>query len=183
MKTSKYIVSLLILLCSCAGKKDYNPATYLTAFEQVEVMTKIIRYMAKPPENLTFEERFYKGYDAYYNEQMSLHRLDAFYVDDNGTRYFMVSRIAPSLTEKRVAIGGTLKLDEQGKLIEYEEVFRTWKMTPDILAKKSAFLFDRMARGANLEPYYTKNLKDDEYIEFPDDHTYFDKSARLWQTK
>lgn len=183
MKLRKLILFVTLIFVGCNGRRDYNPATYLTPVKQDEVMWKVIRYMARPPENLTFEERFYKGYDDHYHEQMALHRLDAYYIGDDEINYFLVSRRAPSLTEKRVAIGGKLRLNKDGSLVEYKEVFRTWKMVPDTLAKRSAVLFDKLVNGGDLTPYYTKNSKGVEYIEFPDDITYFDVSTRVWKTK
>ena len=142
-----------------------------------------MRYLARPPENVTFEERFYKGYDKYYQEQTALHRLDAYFIDSEGTHYFLISRRAPSLTDKRVATGGKMTMGEDGSLATYEEVFRTWKMPDTTLVKKSVMLFDLMVKSQPLDPYLTKNSWPEEYIEVPDDRTYYDLTARTWKTK
>lgn len=176
----KYIVFVCLVLMSCS--KGYTPSEHLSAKEQDELMWKIIRYLAKPPEGLTKPERFYKGYDPYYQEQQARYRLDSYYMDDN-THYFLVSRIAPSIHEKRVATGGVAKFDENGKLIEYEEVFRTWKMKDADLKVKAGKLFDLMVKGESLEKYQTKFTAPEEYIEFPDDINYFDKSEREWKQR
>lgn len=174
------LIILVLLLSSC--QKDYNPSSWLTPEEQYNNVWKVIRHIGRAPENLTTQERFYKGYDDHYKEQMSLHRLDAYYVDDD-VHYFLLSRRAPSLIEKRVATGGKMKLDDKGDILEYEEVFRTWKMVDSLQIKKSIFLFDKMVKGETLEPYLTKNSTPEEYIEFPDDNVYFDKAERTWKTK
>jgi len=174
---------LLLAIVSFGGcQKSYDPSSSLSAFEQDELMSKLIRYVAKSPEGLSDEERFYKAYDSYYEEQKSKHRLDAFYKEGN-TNFFLISRQAPSLTEKRVATGGRVAWNEQGELMEYEEVFRTWKMPDTTLVRKGILLFDKMVKGESLEPYLTKNSMPEEYIEFPDDHTYFDKTERKWKAK
>lgn len=144
-------------------------------------MDKIIRYVGRAPEGLTFDEKFYSGYDSFYMEQASLHKFDAYYVDGN-THFFLVSRQAPSLVNKRVATGGKFVL-EPDKIAEYEEVFRTWKMLPDTLQKRGMFLFDKMVKGEPLEEYQTKNSNGVEYIEFPDNLNYYDKAARQWKVK
>jgi hypothetical protein len=176
------LVLFPMLIQSCRFEKDYNPTSHLSVPRQDEMMDKIIRYMAKPPEGISFEERFYKGYDNHYQDQKRIHRLDAYYIDDQ-THYFMVSRIAPSLTEKRVAIAGKLMLDDQGNISYYEEVFRTWKMQPDTLSIRSALLFDKMVRAEDLTRYYTSHTGNTDYIEFPDERTYFDVEKRMWRTK
>ena len=76
-----------------------------------------------------------------------------------------------------------LSLIEEGKISDYEEVFRTWKMVPDTLAKREMILFDKFVRGESLTPYETKNSGGVEYIEFPDERTYFDKQAKQWKSK
>lgn len=177
MKPIFITLAFLFFLTGC--KKSYTPGDHLSEKEQYNLQWKIIRYLGRAPDGLTFKERFYKAYDAHYEEQMGLHRLDALYEKD-GTFYFLISRRAPSIQEKRVTTGGRIKLDRDGNLIEYEEVFRTWKMPEADLAKKGIFLFDKMVKGEPLEPYLTKNSWPEEYIEFPDDVTYFDKASRQW---
>jgi hypothetical protein len=179
-----YRCILLFVFCSLIScTKDYNPDAHLSPQEQYDNVWKIIRYLAHAPENLTFEERFYKGYDPYYEEQMKAHRLDAYYKDNKGSHYFLISRRAPSLKEKRVATGGRMEFDAKGELISYEEIFRTWKMEDKEQIKKSLLLFDLMVKGESLDPYLRKNSRDEEYIEFPDDYSFFDKEARQWKAK
>ena len=172
----------LVLTISCRQEKDYNPTTHITVPQRDQMMDKVIRYMARAPEGISYEERFYKAYDDHYNEQRKLHRLDAYYIDGQ-IHFFLVSRPAPSMTEKRVAIGGMLEMDANGKLTRYEEVFRTWKMEPDTLTKRGTFLFDRMVRDEDLVPYYSSKSGNTDFIEFPDDRTYFDRTKRIWKTR
>ena len=145
-------------------------------------MQEIIRYVARSPEGIRPEQRFEQRFDEHYEEQRRLHRLDACYTDGE-VQFFLVSRKAPSLTEKRVAIGGLVERDEKGALVYYEGVFRTWKMEPDTLAIRGLFLFDRMVRKEDLTRFYSSKTGNTDYIEFPDDKTYFDTHQRIWRTK
>ena len=131
-------------LFGCTQERNYDPIAHITIKEQDSIVWRIMRYIAKPPDGLSYEERFYKGYDPHYQEQQSLHQLDAYFIDKNNNHYFLLSRRAPSLVDKRVATGGKMKFNDKGKLLEYEEVFRTWKMVHDTLTKRSLFLFDKM---------------------------------------
>ena len=76
-----------------------------------------------------------------------------------------------------------MKFSKTGQLLEYEEVFRTWKMLPDTLAKRSLFLFKKMVNDEDLSPYYASSSGNTDFIEFPDDRTYFDKKLRMWRVK
>jgi hypothetical protein len=184
MKSLKLISAVLIVLicCSCHSKKDYSPDTYLSVKEKDKVLQAIIRYMGKASENVNATDRFDSQYDAYYLDIASRHRFDQYYIDPDGVHYFLISRPAPSLYEKRVAIGGKLKLNEQGELVEYEEIFRTWKMKEEDVKVKGPFLFNLMVNKKDLSPYYRVNSTE-EFIEFPDEHNYYDKSDRTWKVK
>lgn len=171
----------LCLFTQCTNDRKYDPVTYFNPHEKDEMMTKIIRYVAKAPENVGPVEKFKPEHDAYYQERMSQAILERYFVDDEA-HYFLVSQPAPSLTEKRHATGGRFNLNPDGSLREYEEVFRTWKMVPDTLHTRSYFLFEKMVNGESLEPYYSSS-KGDQYIEFPDALTYYDKASRSWKTK
>ena len=48
------------------------------------------------------------------------------------------------------------------------------------LEQKMNILFQDYLDGKDLTQYYTKNSKNVEYIEFPDDQNYFDSEKRIW---
>lgn len=182
MKKFIFVLALAVLAaCSTSGDK-YNPDKNLSPQELDANLWSMIRYIGKSPEGLTPPERFYAAYDSHYMEQKKLLRIDAWY-KKNDTHYFLVSRIAPSVVEKRVATGGKVVFDDKGGIAEYEEVFRTWKLVPDTLKKRSLLLFDKMVQGENLRPFESRYSNGVEYIEFPDERTYFDKEERGWKIK
>ena len=181
MKRIWLLVFVTIVCVNCSRTNDYNPDNSLTALEKDELKMTIIRYVARPPENVTREEIFNKEHDAYYQERASVSFLEQYHKNGD-TRYFLLTQPAPSLVEKRHATGGRVVLNDDGSIAEYEEIFRTWKMVPDTLRERSYFLFDKMVRGESLEPFYSA-VTADKYIEFPDERTYYDKSAREWRTK
>jgi hypothetical protein len=178
---------MALALVGCSNKADrYSPTNYGQDKSGVTEMDAnlwaMIRYLAKAPEGLTTPERFYAAYDSHYLEQKKLHLIEAWYKDGEAN-YFLISKPAPSLTEKRTATGGKVVFDDNGKIKEYEEVFRTWKMVPDTLKKRSMILFDKMVKGEPLKPFETKYSNGVEYIEFPDETTYYDKVGREWRVR
>ena len=181
MKRLFFYLLISLAVMSCNSHKDYNTDTHLSVMDKDKVMTAVIRYLAKPPEGYE-AERFDKKHDAYYMEVAGRFKIVNYYIDSEGVNYFLISRPAPSLMEKRVATGGRAKFDKDYNLIEYEEVFRTWKMKEEELDKKGLFLFDLMVKGQSLEPYQIPNTKE-EYIEFPDERTYYDKTSRSWKVR
>ncbi len=144
-------------------------------------LEQIIRYTAHLPKKATHETKFDTAYDSFYAQEIKKYRVDLFYQEPEGYTYLLVSRPAPSLDVKRVATGIKMRIKEDS-VAYYEEVFRTWKMTEPILAKKAGMLFEKMVRGQDLSPYYPQHSGEEEYIEFPDAHTRFDVEKRRWVT-
>lgn len=176
------IAIVIFLLLTTCQPKGYQPDEYLSIQEQSELMDKVIRYVSELPKGVSHEDKFNPPHNEHYLEQASRHRLDAFYLDSSGNQFLLISRGAPSLTEKRVAIGIKLKYDESGNISEYEEVFRTWKMKPETLKERANYLFDLMVKGESLERYQ-RNKTSEEWIEFPDGTVYYDRAIRQWKTK
>lgn len=176
-----FIITLLTY--ACQSSPDYRPEFYLDPIEKDEMLQKIIRYAGKLPQKVSDSLKFNNKHDAYYRELASKHQFTHYYISDNGEHFFMIKRPAPSLHEKYAATGGRMRFNETDSLIEYEEVFRTWKMIPDTLLRRGALLFDKMVTGKSLEPYLTKNSGGIEFIEFPDEHVTYDKESRLWKSK
>jgi len=159
-----------------AGKWPFDPKL------QAKLKKKAKAILNKGPNGEKDQEKFDKQYDEYYLDKMSRAKLEFYYPAD-GETYFLVSQQAPSLYGKRHATGGKFKLNDKGELVEYEEIFRTWKMMPDTLLRRGGMLFERMVKGESLEPYWTKNSHGEEYVEFPEPNVYYDKVERKWKTK
>lgn len=170
----------LLIFAACNQAPNYDANQNLSLTEQNELAYSIIRYMGKLPGKANHQTKFETHFDEAYREIAARHKLEFFHQTADGKSFFLFTRIAPSIKEKYVAIGGYVMFDAQQNITDYAEVFRTWKMTSDELAPKSLLLFDLMVRGEDLSPYYTANSGNEEYIEFPDAHTHYDKEQRLW---
>jgi hypothetical protein len=180
--SSIFLIGLLSLsVCSCVQEEKYNPATYLPEDEYHQFLMKISRYVAKLPKRVTHEQKFDPKYDLYYQQEMQQYKLQHYYISADSTHYFLVNRPAPSLYDKRVAIGGKLKYNK-GEITEYEEVFRTWKLKEEELNRKGEVLFAAMVEKGTVDEYLPDNTQED-WVEFPDSRNYFDKDSRRWKIK
>jgi len=182
MKFLKRIVFISILVCleACQSSDQYKPQQYLTPAEQEVFLNRIGRYMAKLPKRVYHDAKFDSRYDSYYQDEMKKYEVEKYFITPDSTHYFMVSRPAPSLHEKRIAIGGRLRYAANGDLVAYEEVFRTWKMQKDELERKSSILFKTMLEKGHVDDYLPHKTED-EWVEFPDQRVYFDTTARRWK--
>ena len=172
---------LSIFVWSCAKKETYSPETYFSSEKQHQFLMNISRYVAKLPKHTSHEQKFDSKHDLYYQEEMQKYEIQHYYISSDSVHYFLINRPAPSLYAKKVAIGGRLKYDK-GMLIEYEEVFRTWKLKEDELEKKGEMLFAAMVEKGNVDQYLPNKTQDD-WVEFPDSKNYFDKASRRWRVK
>lgn len=174
-----HLLLVIAILASC-NNKDYDPALYISKQEQDSLIYSVIRYSSKLPPNSNHQNKFESQFDEYYRAVAADYDIRAYYKDEKGTHYFLMTRPARSITPMRESIGCKMVYGPDKEIREYEEVFRTWKMPEDQLNEKFPMLFDKMVRGESLEKYYPKNAGD-QYIEFPDGRFYFDKKERKWR--
>lgn len=167
------------MLLSCSEKKIY-PDRYLSKSQQDEFKYMIVRYVAKIPDTLKGKNLWDSAYDDLFYQLKDNINLQFYYKDEKGYEFFSVTRIAPSMEYKLVATVGRLKRDKNNNIESYKEIYRTWKMPPDELNKKNKMLFLKAINGEDLSPYYTKNSHPEFYIEFPDDHNFYDTIQRKW---
>jgi hypothetical protein len=177
------LFSLSLFACAEILQQDklYEEVS-LSEAEELELLYEMIRYIGKLPGKADHKTKFDGGFDVYYRDLAKAHRLEK-YVLKEKEAYYLVSRIAPSIYQKRVAIGGKLRRNEQGEIVYFEEIFRTWKMLEDELERKSALMVIEMVEGRSLEKYHPEQSPEDEYIEFPNKETYYDTLERRWKTK
>lgn len=176
-------VTFVLALGACTEHPKYAPERYLTSAQQKSFKMEVARYVAKAPRRVSDSLKFDTIYDEHYAKQALQLDLMAYFIDKRTqTHYFLIGKIAPSIQPKWVATGGKLRYDEKGNLIDYEEIFRTWKLPRKELEERALYLFDLMVRGEDLSPYYTATAGFN-YIEFPDENVYFDKKARTWKSK
>jgi len=180
MKLSNYLLFAVFVFFFSCSKGRYNPDTYHSKQEQDKILRKTLYYSTKLPPGATRETRFDEKFNWYYDKAREEYDIVRYFVSDSGEEYFLMTRKARSMTPMREGIGGKLKLDDKGGLAEYEEIFRTWKMPADTLAKRGAFLFDKMIEGKDLTMYYSK-YQGDRFIEFPDERIVFDKKEWVWE--
>lgn len=177
-----------LLFTGCANNdqyESYRADVHLDEEDARQFVYSIIRYAGPLARGADHETKFDSEFDADYWQIAIDHRLDWFHVNpSDGFTYFGLSRIAPSVHVKRVTIGGRLTRDEidpfTWEITQYEELFRTWRLPEDELMRKSGLLFHAMVTGRDLSPYYPENSGAEEYIEFPNQFTWFDADTRVW---
>jgi hypothetical protein len=171
---------LMLFAMACAPKDPYQPEKYFSKEVQDSIIGQTVYYSAKLAPHASHETKFDPEFVWYYKTAKTECDFRRCFPTPDGGYFFLMTRKARSIWPAREAIGGTFKLDEQDKLTDYNEVFRTWKMTEDSLNQRGYELFDLMVKGKDLTPFRGK-YKGDRYIEFPDDHYYFNAKEKRWK--
>ena len=178
-KGSLYRFIFFVGVLSSCGSDPYDPSKFLTPESQQKLIRETVYYSMKLAPNANHETKFDKEFDWYYDRAAKEVEVMKYFTDEKGDQYFLMSRVARSITPMLEGIGGKISVDNSGKLNAYEEIFRTWKMEDDSLKIRGAMLFDRMVKGKDLSLFYAK-FQGDKYIEFPNERFSFDKKLRLW---
>lgn len=183
MKHSIFILSffLSIVFQACNNNVEIeNQVEKLSKQEVYDFKKSLIRYVAKLPTEISQKTKFESYFDDYYEEQIPKFDLEKYYKSKDGKEFFLFTRIAPSIKLKKVAIGGYVKFDENGEVLQLNEVFRTWKKEPEELSPVAYMLFEKMIAGKDLSMYYPENSGEEEIIEFPNSEVYYDTTNFYW---
>ena len=178
------LIFIMAMISSCGNHFSQEKLAVENSFNVEEAENfnyQIIRHMGKLPGKADHTTKFDEKFDDHYLKLAKAHSLELYYNDKKtGEEFFLITRIAPSIKLKKVAICGKLKKNDSGIITHYEEIFRTWKMEPNELKEKSYMLFLKVLKNETLTPYYPENSGEDEWIEFPNENVYFDIEKRLW---
>jgi hypothetical protein len=183
-KSTILFFTLLIGFTACQkSRPNYSAEQHLTKAEQNEFTYSIIRYLGKLPGKANHQTKFDASFDDAYRKTVAAHNMWFYFKEESSQKqFFLFTRIAPSIKQKYVAIGGYVVMDDAGQITDYEEVFRTWKMPEPELREKALLLFDLMVKQKDLSPYLPQNSGSEEFIEFPDPNVFYNKEQRIWES-
>jgi hypothetical protein len=177
---------VLNLLVSCGNSQPkIELSDYTENFDNL--LFEIVPFVAKLHDSIPMNERFLPKNKNF----MKTHIIEReyqwlnFYKSDSGYSYFQITRLEPSnKRDKYSAICGKFKQNEDGSLdsASFEEIYWTWKMKKDKLEDKSKTLFLKAIKEESLKAYCDPQTKDD-WIEFPNDRVFYDKSTQKWLVK
>jgi hypothetical protein len=178
MKKSILIFSLCgLLLFSCKDK--YEVKSYYSQSQQDTVLADIITYIYNRPTYADWQSRFDPRYRKYYVSHIKDFQFQHYFVNGDNTHYFYLIRPARGPQGNIRGVGGSFKLDREGKISSFREIFNTPIDTQEQLIAKGAELFKWMTIHGNVNDY----LKNPDYIEWPNQMTYYDTIQYEWLVK
>jgi hypothetical protein len=166
-----------LFLLSCKDK--YKVSSYYSQAEQDSLIADIITYVYTKPTYATWQNRFEQKYRRYYVSSIKDFQLQPYFIDKNNTHYFYLIRPARGPNGNIRGVGGSFKMDNDGKISSFREIFNTPITTKEQLEVKGAELFNWMTTHGNVNDY----LKNPDYIEWPNQMTYYDTVQHQWLVK
>jgi len=165
------------LIFSCADKFDVN--SYHNIEERDSLLTDIITYVYIRPQYAEWDNRFDARFRKYYVSHLGNFKFEKYYRDDKGNHYYYIIRPARSAQGNIRGVGGKFTLDKEGHISSFEEVFNTPVASLAELQKRGSELFVKMIKNGNIDDY----LKHPDYVEWPNDMTYYDTVRHEWRIK
>ena len=179
MKHLLFIVLLAAAITGCKNKSNYDVDAHHTAAERDSLLADIITYVYIRPQGAESLTRFDQKFRSYYVNNLKRFQFDKYFVGEDGTHYYFIIRPARSANGNIRGVGGTFKLDEQGKIKHFREVYNTPVASLDVLKARGGELFIKMVKRGHIDDY----LKNPDYIEWPDKMTYYDTLQYEWLVK
>lgn len=174
-----YILLAIALLASCTDNTKYDISTYLPNEDRRDsLLTDLITYMYKAPEGVRYrKERFDPKHRGYYMKQLPKFTVDKYYVTEDGIHYYFLVRPARNAHGYNRGAGGKFRLNDEGAIYDFEELYNTPMIPDEALLKKGRELFREMVKKGDVAAYIGKK----EYVEFPNDRCIYDKEIRDWR--
>lgn len=140
------------------------------------LMADIITYIYAKPVEATSQNRFEPQFRDYYVKQLIQFEWLYYSIDKDSTHYFYIKRPARSPKGYKRGVAGKFKLDKNGKIKDFEEIFNT-PMLPDIdIFERGKEVFEEILETGGIGKF-----KDNQaYIEFPSQVSVYDKKIYEW---
>lgn len=182
MKISTLSLVILTVVSCQNNSQKIGLSEYSVNFNGV--LDTILPHFAKLHDSIPESAKFSKRYSDF----MQVHKSERQYEwlnyseQKDGYSYFLISRNEPSIRkDKFSAICGRFKRQNDGSIdsASYEELFWTWKMKKDELAKKADHLFKTVISDGNVDEY-TPEHSEGEWVEFPGNGVVYNKEHQKW---
>ncbi len=175
MRSHKLLVAsaLLALLACTANKKDTIDG-YHNEAESKKILAQVVRYNYYN-EGIPPQDRFQETYNEKYEKVLPSFSIYKYAIGKDDFQYFVLYRLHHK--DKHRAVGGRLKINDQNRIVFYEEIFATPLLPKSELDPKSDFLFDELVKHGKIQDDF---LKMRQYVEWPNENQKYDTVKHEW---
>ncbi len=178
--TISFFSFLLISITSCnEGQKPDDPLKSFTEQQRDSLLADIITYIYVKPSGADKQTRFTDEFRSYYVEQLPKFNWLWHHESASGEHLLYLIRPARNIHGHKRGVCGKFRLDATGKIAAFEELFNTPIMPEEEVAKKGKVLFAEVLKTGGFDKYHLNK----DFIEFPDERTFYDKEILEWSYK
>ena len=177
MKHVLYILLIGIVFQSCRSTDEFSVDHYYTDSERDTLLTGIVQYVDYVARGATVENRLEVRFRPAYIARLPKYTIDRYHIAPDSTHYFFVIRPGGQNPLYKRGVGGKLRLDANGGITEFEELYNTPRMKDlDELKKRGRYIFGEMVKRGNVDDLVQMKM----YIEWPDSMLVYDEKLHWW---
>lgn len=173
-----FVVAFALNSTSCKNEKQkFNIGNFYSQSEQDTLMANIITHIYKVPKGADPKRKHDLEYRSLYVKQIPQFEFVYFHIEPEDSLHTFYL-IRPARNEKGYKRGvlGKFKVDQDYKLIEFEETAVTPMMPREEILEKGKYLWEDMMYYKNVDRYFLNK----QFVEFPDERTQYDKFKHEW---
>ncbi|MDQ3534343.1 MAG: hypothetical protein M3421_01795 [Bacteroidota bacterium] len=167
---------LFFIIIGCDNPKEYEIKNYYPTAEADTILVNIVTYISKKPKTADWKTRLEPRFRKYYINQLPDFKIKNYYVSEDSLHYFYIIRPARSPRGHERGVGGTFKMKENFRLVDFEENFNTPVMSLDSLNLLGDILFQELISKGNVDKY----IENKSFVEWPDAQLKYDNSINEW---
>jgi hypothetical protein len=168
------LASALLTLLACTANKKDTIDDYHNEAESKKILAQVVRYNYYN-EGIPSQDRVLETYNEKYEKVLPSFSIYKYAVGKDDFHCFVLYRLHHK--DRYRAVGGRLKLNDQNRVIVYEEIFVTPLLPKNELDSKSDFLFDELVKHGKIEDDF---LKMKQYVEWPNENQKYDTVKHEW---
>ena len=131
------------------------------------------------PDTVLRANRFEVQYKPFFLSIVNKFDFECLYKNSDEEYFYFIRKPAYGVEGLFVGLGGKFKLDKNGKVKDFEESYRMFRMPDDELNKKGMAVYTDFIEGKDLSKFH-KDINVDPYIEFPNEHVAYNKKTLEW---
>ncbi len=169
--------TILLSLQACQSE-SYKIEEQVPSLEtRNQLLAQVIVYHYTP-EKIQPEKRFDAEYRPVYAKLFDKYQWLHYHIHQDSTHYFLMATPARSARKgDQRGVGGSFRIDAQGRISHYREIFCTPVIPAEEVKEKGLKLFKEVIKTGTIEKY----LRDPDYVDFPNQYYAYDTLQHQWK--
>jgi hypothetical protein len=180
-KYPHFLISLLFVILSACTKPDPYSFEYHfpEEYDRMEQFAKIISYVYVSPPATDPLERTKAEHRNWYKGRIPEFEMLRYHIDETGLHHFYLLRPARSASNNKRGVGGVFRLNEQGEIMDYDEIWVTPIIPAEDVKRFADYFWPEFLKTGFVATYASMP----NMVEFPGELSYYDQQFLEWRYK